>query len=108
MSVRHLVEYVLLVLGTGTLVLSAIGVLVMRSVYDRLHYVGSASVGAALVCIAVTVRESFSLIGNKTLLIAFFLLVTGPVLVHATARAARVRERGGWSIGDGEDVDMAQ
>ena len=108
MSVRHLAEYVLLVLGTGTLVLSAIGVLVMRSVYDRLHYVGSASVGAALVCIAVTVRESFSLIGNKTLLIAFFLLVTGPVLVHATARAARVRERGGWSIADGEDVDMAQ
>ena len=108
MSVRHLAEYVLLVLGTGTLVLFAIGVLVMRSVYDRLHYVGSASVGAALVCIAVTVRESFSLIGNKTLLIAFFLLVTGPVLVHATARAARVRERGGWSIGDGEDVDMAQ
>ena len=108
MSVRHVAEYVLLVLGTGTLVLSAIGVLVMRSVYDRLHYVGSATVGAALVCIAVTVRESFSLIGNTTLLIAFFLLVTGPVLVHATARAARIRERGEWSIGEGEDVDVAE
>jgi multisubunit Na+/H+ antiporter MnhG subunit len=70
------------------------GVLAMRSVFDRLHYVGSASVGAALVCIAVTVRESFSLIGNKALLIAFFLLLSGPVLVHATARAARTRERG--------------
>jgi multicomponent Na+:H+ antiporter subunit G len=107
-SVRHLAEYVLLVLGTGTLVLSAVGVLVMRSVYDRLHYVGSGSVGAALVCIAVTVRESFSLIGNKALLIAFFLLITGPVLVHATARAARIRERGGWSLGEGEDVDVAE
>ena len=108
MSVRHVVEYVLLALGTGTLVLSAIGVLVMRSVFDRLHYVGSASVGAALVCIAVTVQESFSLIGNKTLLIAFFLLVSGPVLVHATARAARIRERGKWSIDEGERVEVAE
>ena len=108
MSVRHVVEYVLLVLGTGTLVLSALGVLGMRSVFDRLHYVGSASVGAALVCIAVTVRESFSLIGNKTLLIAFFLLVSGPVLVHATARAARIRELGRWSIEEAEEVEVSE
>ena len=108
MSARHLAEYVLLVLGTGTLVLSAVGVLVMRSVYDRLHYVGSASVGTALVCVAVTVRESFSLIGNKTLLIAFFLIVSGPVLTHATARAARIRERGEWSIKEGERVEVVE
>jgi monovalent cation/proton antiporter MnhG/PhaG subunit len=108
MSVRQFVEYVLLVLGTGTLVLSAVGVLAMRSVYDRLHYVGSASVGAALVCVAVTVRESFSLIGNKTLLIAFMLLVTGPVLVHATARAARIRERGSWTVEEGDHTKVAE
>ena len=108
MSVRHLAEYVLLALGVGIQVLSAIGVLAIRSVYDRLHYVGSAGVGAALVCVAVTVRESFSLIGNKTLLIAFFLLVSGPVLVHATARAARIRERGEWSIEEGERVEVVE
>jgi multicomponent Na+:H+ antiporter subunit G len=107
-SVRHLVEYVLLALGVGIQVLSAIGVLAMRSVYDRLHYVGSASVGAALVCVAVTVRESFSLIGNKTLLIAFFLLVSGPVLVHATARAARIRERGAWPVKEDERVEVVE
>jgi multicomponent Na+:H+ antiporter subunit G len=106
-SVRHLIEYLLLALGTGTMVLSAVGVLAMRSIYDRLHYVGSASVGAALVCIAVTVRESFSLIGNKTLLIAFFLLVSGPVLVHATARAARIRERGSWSV-DEREIEVTE
>lgn len=108
MSVRHLAEYVLLALGVGIQVLSALGVLAMRDVYDRLHYVATASVGAALVCIAVTVRESFSLIGNKTLLIAFFLLVGGPVLVHATARAARIRERGEWSIKEGERVEVVE
>jgi multicomponent Na+:H+ antiporter subunit G len=107
-SVRHLAEYILLALGVGIEVLCAIGVLAMRSVYDRLHYVGAASVGAALVCVAVTVRESFSLIGNKTLLIAFFLLITGPVLVHATARAARIRERGAWSVKESEQVELLE
>jgi multicomponent Na+:H+ antiporter subunit G len=107
-SVRHLAEYILLALGVGIEVLCAIGVLAMRSVYDRLHYVGAASVGAALVCVAVTVRESFSLIGNKTLLIAFFLLITGPVLVHATARSARIRERGAWSVKESEQVELLE
>lgn len=105
MTVRHVAEYILLILGVGITALSAIGILAMRSVYDRLHYVGSGSVGAALVCVAVTVRESFSLIGDKTLLIAFFLLISGPVLTHATARAARVRERGQWKVQEGERVE---
>jgi multisubunit Na+/H+ antiporter MnhG subunit len=52
--------------------------------------------------VAVTVQESFSLIGNKALLIAVFFLVSGPVLVHATARAVRVREQGGWGVKDSE------
>jgi hypothetical protein len=30
--------------------------------------------------------------------VALILLGTGPVLVHATARAARVRERGRWVV----------
>ena len=102
MSVRDLAVYVLLALGVGIQVLSALGVLVMRDVFDRLHYVGSAGVGGALVSVAVTVRESFSLIGNKALLIAVFFLISGPVLVHATARAARIHERGEWSVDDGE------
>jgi multicomponent Na+:H+ antiporter subunit G len=101
-SFRDLAEYVLLALGVGVQVLSAIGVLAMRNAYERLHYVGTASVGGALICVAVTVRESFSLIGNKALLVAVFFLVTGPVLTHATARAVRVREEGGFSVKQGE------
>jgi multicomponent Na+:H+ antiporter subunit G len=101
-SVRHIAEYVLLALGGGIQVLSAVGVLAMRNAFERLHYVATAGVGGALVCVAVTVRESFSLIGNKTLLLAVFFLVTGPVLVHATARAARVREEEGWGVKESE------
>jgi multicomponent Na+:H+ antiporter subunit G len=107
-SFRHVAEYVLLGLGVGIQALSALGVLVMRDVYDRLHYVGSAGVGGALAAVSVTVRESFSLIGNKALLIAFFLLVSGPVLVHATARAARIRERGGWSVEERDQIEVVE
>ena len=102
MSFQDVAVYVLLALGVGIQVLSAIGVLVMRDAYERLHYVSAAGVGGALACVAVTVRDSFSLIGNKALLVAVFLLVTGPVLVHATGQALRVREQDGWSIHDEE------
>jgi multisubunit Na+/H+ antiporter MnhG subunit len=37
------------------------------------------------------VREGASLIGLKALLVAVFLLATGPVLAHATARAIHLR-----------------
>ena len=41
-----------------------------------------------MVAAAILAREGFSLIGDKALLIAFFLLVSAPVLSHVTARAA--------------------
>ncbi|MGH2857586.1 MAG: monovalent cation/H(+) antiporter subunit G [Solirubrobacteraceae bacterium] len=36
-------------------------------------------------------RQGFSLIANKALLIAAFLVLTSPVLAHVIARAAWVR-----------------
>ena len=49
-------------------------------------------------------REGFSLIGDKALLVAVFVLLTSPVLSHVTARAAHLRagagrERAGESAG---------
>ena len=86
---------VLLALGVGVELLCCIGVLVMRGVYDRLHYTGPAGFGAVLISAAVVVREGLlSQIGVKAVLVAAVLLVVSPVLVHATARAARLRERG--------------
>ena len=86
---------VLLVLGVGVELLCCLGVLVMRGVYDRLHYTGPASVGAILIAAAVVVREGLSQqLGVKAILIAAVLLVVSPILVHVTGRAARLRERG--------------
>jgi monovalent cation/proton antiporter MnhG/PhaG subunit len=99
MSLGHLVATMLLVAGGAICVLACLGVAAMRNVYDRLHYVGAASIGTLLIAVAVVVRESFSLIGDKALAVAAVLLFAGPVVAHTTARSARIRERGEWMAG---------
>ncbi len=95
MTVGDILVAVLLILGVGIELVCCLGVLVMRGVYDRLHYTGPVSFGAVLIAAAVVIREGvLSQIGAKAVLIAVVLLVVSPVLVHATARAARLRERG--------------
>jgi len=95
--VRGVAVDVLLFAGVAVLLLCALGVLVMGSAYDRLHYASAAVWGALLVALAILVDESWSLIGDKALLTAAALVLCGPVLAHATARSGRIRERGAWS-----------
>lgn len=94
---RNVVVDVLLFGGVLMLLMCALGVLVMRSAYDRLHYASAAGWGALLIALAILVRESVSLIADKAILAAIVLVVCGPVLSHATARSGRIRERGAWN-----------
>lgn len=96
MSWRVIVSTVLLVAGGALEVLAVVGLCTMRSVYDRLHYVGLAGFGALLVAVAIVVRESFSLIGDKALLVGVVLVLSGPILVHTSMRSMLIRERGDW------------
>jgi multicomponent Na+:H+ antiporter subunit G len=84
---RDAISIALLAAGTACQLLGCLGVVLMRDALDRLHYVGASAAGVPLVCLAVIVGEGPSVIGLKALLTAAFLLVTGPVLAHATARA---------------------
>lgn len=88
---------VFLWLGVALLLICSLGLLLMRSPYDRLHYVGGASWAVLPISLAILVRESWSLIGDKALLIAILLVVLSPVMGHATARAGRIRDRGAWN-----------
>jgi multisubunit Na+/H+ antiporter MnhG subunit len=82
---------VLIVLG------SSVGILVMRDVYQKLHYVTPATlVAPVLVGVAVLVRSGWSVNSLQTWLTVAFLAVAAPFLSHATMRAARVRETGDW------------
>lgn len=96
----------LLVIGVGIELVSCLGLLAMEDLYDRLHFLGpAATLGPAVIAAAVILREALSTAGIKALLIAVVLLLTGPVLTHALARAARLRRRGAWEIGPDEPVE---
>ncbi len=107
MSWRHVVATALLVLGVGLEVLAVVGLMAMRDLLDRLHYVGLAGFGALAVALAILVRESFSLIADKALLTGLLIVALGPLVVHATARAARIRQLGDWRDGIERVVDKA-
>jgi multisubunit Na+/H+ antiporter MnhG subunit len=96
MSWRLVVAAVLLIAGGVLELLAVIGLCAMRNAYDRLHYVGLAGFGALLVSVAIVVRESFSLIGDKALLVGVILILSGPVVVQTTARSFLIRELGDW------------
>jgi multicomponent Na+:H+ antiporter subunit G len=92
--VRDAAARVMLAAGVALELLCCLGVLLMRDALDRLHYAGAGTLAAVLIAVAVVVRDSFSLIGNKALALAALVLVTSPVLTHFTARALHDAERG--------------
>ena len=90
---------VLLAVAVASALLGGLGLLATSNPYDQLHFTGPATViGPVAIAAAVLVDEPLSSAGIKSVLVALVLLGTGPVLVHATARAARVRERGRWVV----------
>jgi multicomponent Na+:H+ antiporter subunit G len=91
------IVWALLAVGVAAPLLGVVGVLVAVDVYDRLHFAGPGSLfGPFALALAVVIDEGpFSQAGLKSILVAILLLGLSPVLVHATARAAYVRERGG-------------
>jgi multisubunit Na+/H+ antiporter MnhG subunit len=95
-SWREVVALVLLLAGGTLQLLAVVGLCAMRNVYDRLHYVGLASLGGLLIAVAVVFRESFSLIGDKALLVGVVLAFTGPIVVQTTVRSFLTRELGDW------------
>ena len=97
-----------MLLGVGLVatLLSCIGVLVMPNVFDRLHYTAPAStVGALGIALSIVVEEGWSAASVKALFVFVLLVSTNPVLTHATARAARIRQFGHWVALRAERVD---
>jgi monovalent cation/proton antiporter MnhG/PhaG subunit len=106
MTPRVAASIALLVLGVGIELACCVGVLVMRGVYDKLHYTAPATtLGAFAIAGAVVLRTPLAQFGLKALLVATALLVTNAVLTHATARAARIRRFGAWTIREDEEVE---
>lgn len=99
---------VLVCFGAAVTLLGCVGATVFRSAYDRLHFAGPPVLGALLIAAAILVRDGFSLVADKALLIAAFLLVCGPLLTHASAKAIRAQEHGDWRAGVGTEIEVEQ
>jgi multicomponent Na+:H+ antiporter subunit G len=94
-EMRHVLVGVLLAAAVGVQWLCCLGVLRMRGAYNRLHFLGPATLlGPGLIAAAVLVDGASAEASVKAVLLAMILLVMGPVTSHALARAARVRETG--------------
>ncbi len=81
---------VLLGLGLAAETVCCVGVVLAVGALNRLHYAGAAStLGPVFFAAAVLVAQGLSGAGVLTLLTVGFLLISGPVLVTATARVAQ-------------------
>lgn len=81
---------VLLALGVFFSLACVAGVVVMPTTFDRLHYVGAATtVPSFLILAAVLCREHLSSGGIQAIAAVALMFVLFPVLLTATARAAR-------------------
>lgn len=96
MTAGEVVTLVLVALGVGFLLTSVLGVLAPGDAYDRLHFSAPGAIfGPLLIGLAVVLDFGFfSQAGLKTMLTILLIVGLNPVLVHSTARAARIRERG--------------
>ena len=86
----NVVVDILLALGVTAQLLCCVGVVVMRTTFDRLHYsAAGTTVGPFCILAALLVREGFGQVGLSGIAVVAVLFVTGRLVVHATARAAR-------------------
>jgi monovalent cation/proton antiporter MnhG/PhaG subunit len=84
---------------------SVLGLLFMPNLMDRLHFLTPAtSVAGPLMAGAVVTTEALDHQGIIAILVAVILLFFGPVITHATARAARIRDLGDWHAKPDEKV----
>jgi multisubunit Na+/H+ antiporter MnhG subunit len=88
--VKHVIVDVLLAAGVVAQLICCLGLLVARTAFDRLHYAGAAStVGPLLVMASILVDDHTKAQGLNTIAAVVVMLFAGPIVVHATARAAR-------------------
>lgn len=95
MAPKALAIDALLVAGVVCQLVCCFGVLLGRDVFDRLHYAGAGStLGPVFLLTAIMVGHGFTTQGLETLAAVGLLFFVNPVLVTATARAARRLEVG--------------
>ncbi len=96
MSGTGLAEAILLGVAAIVILLSSLGVFVMRGAYDKLHYLAPAGlVGGACIVAAVLVDKGLSQDGTKAIVVFAILSLSNPFLTFATGRMIHHRHARG-------------
>lgn len=98
---------ILLFAGVAIQLVCMVGLLVADNVFDRLHFLAPTLLAVAAIVIAIILEEGASTLSVQAALTWAILLICGPVLAHATARAARIRQFDGWMVLDSEKAEAA-
>jgi multisubunit Na+/H+ antiporter MnhG subunit len=94
-GVSAILEDVLLGAGVASALVCVLGVVVMRTTLDRLHYSAAATtLPAFLILAAVLVRERLTSGGLEAIAAVGLMFLLNPVLLTATGRAARRVDQG--------------
>jgi multisubunit Na+/H+ antiporter MnhG subunit len=104
---KNVIIEVLLYSATALALLCVLGLLTMRDSYQRLNFPAPiAAMSMPLIIVALWLdTESFQA-RIKSLMILALLFGMNGVVTHATARACRIRSKGRWELGPGdEDVE---
>ena len=100
---NDLITIVLMLLGSGFMLLSAVGVIRMPDVYMRLQVASKASsLGAGCLMAAVAIHFAELGIVARAVLVVTFIFLTTPVSAHLIGRAAYLTGVPLW-VGSGDD-----
>lgn len=109
MIVRLAMTWLLLLAAAAAFLLTSVGLLCVRDTYDRIQYTyPAATIGVAAIVAAVVLSDPISQAGLKAIICGLVVCCTNPVLSHAVARAARVREKGRWQAEPDEHIRVAK
>jgi multicomponent Na+:H+ antiporter subunit G len=82
--------------------LTSVGLLRTRNLYDQIHYLAPGSLlGSVCIAAACFLHEGWTQASAKATAIAFLLLVGNPVLSHVTARAGKIRRENSITLPPG-------
>ena len=106
---RAIAADIFLGLGAAVAIIFSVGILAMRDVYQRIHYVTPVSlVAPASIGIAIFIQSGWSSRSAQTWLAIGFMGIASPYLSHATMRAARIRATGDWRLTRRDPADSAE
>lgn len=88
----EVLSWVLILGGSGFVIIGGIGLLRLPDFYTRIHAAGiTDTLGTWLILLGLMLHEGLTLGAAKLAMLLFFLLTTGPLASHALAKAAYLR-----------------